>query len=91
MGTIGHSSRRPDHGKRQRAVAVRCKVEDDDRPGFVAGTQGGHRPAPGPDSPDVVYEYAPERGGKHGEKLLKGFEGTVQMDRWAGRTGREER
>ena len=32
----------------------------------------------GPDPPGVVYEYAPGRSGKHGEKLLEGFQGTVQ-------------
>ena len=32
----------------------------------------------GPDPPGVVYEYAPGRSGKHGEKLLEG-QGTVQV------------
>ena len=31
-----------------------------------------------------VYEYAPGRSGKHGEKLLEGFEGTVQVDGYSG-------
>ncbi len=38
----------------------------------------------GADPPGVVYEYAPGRGGKHGEKLLDGFRGTVQIDGYAG-------
>ena len=38
----------------------------------------------GPDPPGVAYEYAPGRSGKHGEKLLEGFEGTVQFDGYAG-------
>ncbi len=38
----------------------------------------------GPDPPGVVYEYAPGRGGKYGEKLLEGFEGTVQVDGYSG-------
>ena len=38
----------------------------------------------GPDPPGVVYEYAPGRSGKHGEKLLEGFEGTVQVDGYSG-------
>ncbi len=38
----------------------------------------------GADPPGVVYEYAPSRSGKHGEKLLVGFEGTVQVDGYSG-------
>ena len=38
----------------------------------------------GPDPPGVVYEYAPGRSGKHGEKLLEGFQGTVQVDGYSG-------
>ena len=47
----------------------------------------------GADPPGVVYEYAPSRSGKHGEKLLEGFKGTVQVDGYAGhnRLGRADR
>ena len=47
----------------------------------------------GADPPGVVYEYAPGRSGKHGEKLLEGFQGTVQIDGYSGhnRLGRPER
>ncbi len=38
----------------------------------------------GPDPPGVAYEYAPGRSGKYGEKLLEGFEGTVQVDGYSG-------
>ena len=38
----------------------------------------------GPDPPGVAYEYAPGRSGEHGEKLLEGFSGTVQVDGYAG-------
>ncbi len=38
----------------------------------------------GPDPPGVIYEYAPGRSGKHGEKLLDCFRGTVQVDGYAG-------
>ncbi len=38
----------------------------------------------GPDPPGVLYEYAPGRSGKHGEKLLEGFKGTVQVDGYSG-------
>ena len=38
----------------------------------------------GADPPGVVYEYAPSRSGKHGETLLEGFQGTVQVDGYAG-------
>ena len=47
----------------------------------------------GADPPGVAYEYAPGRSGEHGEKLLDGFEGTVQVDGYAGhnRLGRPNR
>ena len=47
----------------------------------------------GPDPPGVVYDYAPSRSGKHGEKLLEGFQGTVQVDGYSGhnRLRREDR
>ena len=32
----------------------------------------------------MAYEYAPGRSGEHGEKLLEGFRGTVQVDGYAG-------
>ena len=38
----------------------------------------------GPDPPGVVYDYAPSRSGNHGEKLLEGFQGTVQVDGYSG-------
>ena len=47
----------------------------------------------GADPPGVAYEYAPGRSGKHGERLLQGFRGTVQVDGYAGhnRLARPER
>ncbi len=47
----------------------------------------------GADPPGVAYEYAPGRSGKHGEKLLEGFQGSVQVDGYAGhnRLGRADR
>ena len=47
----------------------------------------------GADPPGVAYEYAPGRSGEHGEKLLEGFRGTVQVDGYAGhnRLGRPDR
>ena len=38
----------------------------------------------GADPPGCVYEYAPGRSGKHGENLLEGFQGTVQVDGYSG-------
>ena len=38
----------------------------------------------GPDPPGVVYFYAPGRGGEHAETFLKGFDGTLQVDGYAG-------
>ncbi|MYH33796.1 MAG: IS66 family transposase [Gammaproteobacteria bacterium] len=42
------------------------------------------RPWSGSDPPGVVYGYAPGRGGKHGEALLEGFSGTLQVDGYSG-------
>jgi transposase len=38
----------------------------------------------GPDPPGVVYFYAPGRGGGHAETFLDGFDGTLQIDGYAG-------
>ena len=38
----------------------------------------------GPDPPSVVYFYAPGRGGEHAERFLKGFDGILQVDGYAG-------
>ncbi|MCY3920271.1 MAG: IS66 family transposase [Chloroflexi bacterium] len=38
----------------------------------------------GPDPPGVVYFYAPGRGGEHAERFLKGFDGILQVDGYAG-------
>ena len=38
----------------------------------------------GPDPPGVVYFYAPGRGGEHAETFLKGFDGILQVDGYAG-------
>ena len=43
VGTIGNPSRRPEHRKRRRHGAFHCKVQNDDRPAFAAGTQGWGR------------------------------------------------
>ena len=42
------------------------------------------RPWSGADPPGVVYRYAPSRSGKHGEALLGGFSGTLQVDGYSG-------
>ena len=38
----------------------------------------------GPDPPGVVYFYAPGRSGEYAEKFLKGFDGILQVDGYAG-------
>ena len=38
----------------------------------------------GPNPPGVMYFYAPGRGGEYAEKFLKGFDGILQMDGYAG-------
>ena len=38
----------------------------------------------GPNPPGVVYFYAPDRGGEHAERFLKGFKGILQVDGYSG-------
>jgi len=47
----------------------------------------------GLDPPGVVFDYAPGRGGIHGEKILEGFYGILQVDGYSGyrRLSRPER
>ena len=54
------------------------------RTGYMWTMARDERGWSGADPPGVVYEYAPSRSGKHGEKLLKGFKGTVQVDGYSG-------
>ena len=54
------------------------------RTGYMWTMARDERAWSGADPPGVVYEYAPGRGGKHGETLLEGFQGTVQVDGYAG-------
>ena len=63
------------------------------RTGYMWTMARDERAWSGADPPGVVYEYAPSRSGKHGEKLLEGFRGTVQVDGYAGhnRLGRPDR
>jgi len=47
----------------------------------------------GVDPPGVVFHYAPGRGGIHGEEILEGFDGILQVDGYSGyrRLARPER
>jgi len=38
----------------------------------------------GPEPPGVIFNYAPGRGGKYAEQFLIGFDGTLQVDGYAG-------
>ena len=42
------------------------------------------RPWNGEDPPGVAYNYAPGRSGEHAENILKGFDGILQVDGYAG-------
>jgi transposase len=42
------------------------------------------RPWGGDDPPAVVFTYAPGRGGRHAEDILKGFGGILQVDGYTG-------
>ena len=52
--------------------------------GYMWALVRDDRPWGGPDPPGVVFRYASGRGGKHGDELLKGFSGTVQIDGYSG-------
>ena len=52
--------------------------------GYMWALVRDDRPWGGPDPPGVVFRYAPGRGGKHGDELLQGFSGTVQIDGYSG-------
>lgn len=52
--------------------------------GYLWALARDERPWGGGDPPGVAYCYAPGRGGEHAETFLKGFEGTLQVDGYAG-------
>jgi transposase len=52
--------------------------------GYLWAMARDDRPWNGPDPPGVVFAYAPGRGGHHGERMLAGFEGVLQVDGYGG-------
>jgi transposase len=54
------------------------------RTGYLWAMLRDDRPWGGADPPGVVFAYAPGRGGSHAEDMLKGFEGVLQVDGYAG-------
>ena len=52
--------------------------------GYLWGLARDQRAWAGPDPPGVVFFYAPGRGGCHAEGFLKGFEGKLHVDGYAG-------
>ncbi len=52
--------------------------------GYLWALARDERPWAGPDPPGVVFFYAPGRGGRHAEGFLKGFEGKLHVDGYAG-------
>jgi len=61
-----------DPGARKTKTGYFWALARDDRP------WGGRAP------PGVAFTYAPGRGGQHGERILKGFTGVLQVDGYAG-------
>jgi len=61
--------------------------------GYLWALARDDRPWGGTDPPGVVFHYAPGRGGIHGEKILEGFDGILQVDGYSGyrRLARPER
>ncbi len=54
------------------------------RTGYLWAMLRDDRPWGGADPPGVVFTYAPGRGGSHADAMLKGFEGILQVDGYAG-------
>ena len=54
------------------------------RTGYLWALARDERPWAGPDPPGVVFFYAPGRGGRHAKGFLKGFEGKLHVDGYAG-------
>ena len=52
--------------------------------GYLWALARDQRPWAGPDPPGVVFFYAPGRGGRHAKGFLKGFEGKLHVDGYAG-------
>ncbi len=52
--------------------------------GYLWALARDERPWAGPDPPGVVFFYAPGRGGRHAKGFLKGFDGKLHVDGYAG-------
>jgi len=52
--------------------------------GYLWALARDDRPWNGEDPPGVAFAYAPGRSGQHGEDMLTGFRGTLQVDGYAG-------
>ena len=52
--------------------------------GYFWALSRDDRPWGGADPPCVIFNYAPGRGGAHGEGFLHGFNGILQVDGYAG-------
>lgn len=61
--------------------------------GYLWAMARDDRPWGGADSPGVVFSYIPSRAGEQAERLLRGFDGILQVDGYAGykRLARDER
>lgn len=61
--------------------------------GYLWAMARDDRPWGGADPPGVVFSYIPSRAGVNAEHLLKGFDGVLQVDGYAGykRLAREDR
>ena len=52
--------------------------------GYLWALARDDRPWGGADPPGVIFFYAPDRGGQNAEKILRGFDGTLQLDGYQG-------
>ena len=52
--------------------------------GYLWAMMRDDRPWGGADPPGVVFHYAPGRGGAHADRMLRGFDGVLQVDGYGG-------
>ncbi|MBT8411768.1 MAG: IS66 family transposase [Octadecabacter sp.] len=67
---------------------TRCPVLDPGRgkvkTGYLWAIARNEKPFGGDAPPAVVFSYADGRGGKHAQRMLEGFSGTLQVDGYTG-------
>ena len=76
-----------DPGRGKTKTGYLWAIARDDRPWSGGADASGHPMHKGSGPPAVAYHYAPGRGGEHARALFAGFNGTLQVDGYAGYNG----